>query len=471
MTSTIERASTPKKLTNKLSQTLYSATWRWHFYAGLYVIPFFIMLGVTGMAMMFISYFDGRDGENIHILPTGDVKSISAQADAVQASFKNGNIIEWINAKEANGVSVFRIKVEDRNHMVAVNPYNAEIEKTWIRQDGWYDFFNDIHGTLLLGDTGDRLIEIAAGLGIILVVTGVYLCWPRNGSSFRTILIPNFTARGRNLLKSLHSTIGFYGSVFMIIFLISGMAWTGIWGEKFVQAWSSFPAEKWSDVPLSDETHASMNHGAMKDVPWGLEKTPMPESGSNAGLDAIPDGIAINADSISEFAYLLGYEGRFRIHYPNGKQGVWTISQDSMSNDSNDPTSDRTVHIDQYTGKILADINFADYSLPAKAMAVGIAFHEGDMGLWNLILNTVFCLSVIFLSISGVIIWWIRRPEKAGRLVAPPMPMNMPLWNGAIFTGLLLSLLFPLVGLTLLIVLILDLFIFPHLLFLKNAIS
>lgn len=46
-----------------LSQKLYFAAWRWHFYAALYVVPFMIMLAVTGMMMMFITQFDGRDGE------------------------------------------------------------------------------------------------------------------------------------------------------------------------------------------------------------------------------------------------------------------------------------------------------------------------------------------------------------------------------------------------------------------------
>ena len=80
MVSTTKQASSPEISTNKLSQKFYSATWRWHFYAGLYVIPFFIMLAITGMAMMYIAYFDGRDGENIHIVPNGDIQSISSQA-------------------------------------------------------------------------------------------------------------------------------------------------------------------------------------------------------------------------------------------------------------------------------------------------------------------------------------------------------------------------------------------------------
>ena len=449
----------------------YLAAWRWHFYAGLYVAPFLIMLAVTGLIMMYIAYFDGRDGEKITIVPDGAAQAISVQADAAQAAFPSGRLVEWIGPPDDRGVSVFRIDDAGTHHMVAVNPYTADVEETWVRRDGWYDLAADIHGTLLIGDTGDRLIEIAAGLGIVLAVTGLYLWWPRNGVGLRTVLIPNIRARGRCLWKSLHAVFGFYGSAMLVVFLITGMAWAGIWGERYVQAWNTFPAEKWDDVPLSDVTHASMNHGAIHDVPWGLEQTPLPASGSDAGVPGLLAGTAANVDTIAALGRTLGYDGRYRVHYPMGETGVWTLSQDSMSNDSADPTADRTVHVDRHTGRILADVGFADYSLAAKGMAVGIAFHEGDMGLWNLMLNTVFCLSMIFMAIGGLVMWWLRRPAKAGRLAAPPLPVDLPFWKGAVFIGLLLSLAFPLVGLTLLVVLALDLLVLSRIPALKRAMS
>lgn len=450
----------------------YLAAWRWHFYAGLYVAPFLVMLAVTGLIMMYIAYFDGRDGEKIAVTPGAATAPISAQAEAALAAFPEGRLVEWIGPHTSGHAAVLRIETEGTHHMVAVDPYTATVLESWVRRDGWYDFVSDIHGTLLIGDTGDRLIEIAAGLGIVLAVTGLYLWWPRNGKGLRSVLMPNLTARNRALWKSLHTVTGFYGAVLLVIFMLTGMAWAGIWGGKYVQAWSTFPAEKWDDVPLSDTTHASMNHGAIKDVPWGLEQTPMPASGSAAGVPGLGEGAPVNVDTIAALGRTLGYAGRYRIHYPNGETGVWTLSQDSMSNDSQDPTADRTVHVDQYTGKLLADVGFADYSVAAKGMAVGIAFHEGDMGLWNLVLNTIFCLGMVFLSVSGIVMWWVRRPARASfRLAAPPLPVAMPLWKGAVFIGLVLSLAFPLVGLTLIAVLALDLLVLSRIPALARAVS
>lgn len=277
------------------------------------------------------------------------------------------------------------------------------------------------------------------------------------------------TKRGRALWKSLHGVVGIWASVFMVIFLISGLSWAGIWGEKFVQAWSTFPAEKWDNVPLSDETHASMNHGSAKEVPWGLEQTPLPSSGSLAGKTAVQGPVTI--DSVADFASELGFVGRFQLSLPVGLDGVWTISHDSMSNDGPNPAADRTLHIDQYTGNVLADVRYADYSAYARMMAWGVAFHEGDLGLWNLMLNTLFCAAMVFLPISGVVLWWKRRPAGALRLAAPPMPADLPQIKGVVLIAALLSLAFPVLGVTLLAVLALDVIVLSPLPLLKRAVS
>lgn len=104
-------------------------------------------------------------------------------------------------------------------------------------------------------------------------------------------------------------------------------------------------------------------------------------------------------------------------------------------------------------------------------MAWGVAFHEGDLALWNLVLDTLFCLAMIFLPLSGLLMWWIRRPERALRLAAPPLPDDVPFVKGALLVTLLLSLAFPMFGLTLLAVLAFDLVVLAGLPFLRPALT
>lgn len=448
---------------------LYFAVWRWHFYAGLYVIPFLSMLAVTGLTMLWIAFLQGVGDERMMVTPGNSPLPLSQLQTIAETAVPGGQATQYVAALSPEHVAAFAVKAGEGITGVTLNPYTGEVLNRFPWRAGWYDLASDIHGSLLLGTTGDRLIEAAACLALLLVVTGLYLHWPRNGTAWRATLIPSTARKGRAMWKSLHGVIGIWVSLVLIVFLISGLSWAGLWGEKFVQAWSTFPAEKWDNVPLSDATHASMNHGAAKEVPWGLEQTPMPMSGSLEGMQAITGHVDI--DSVAAFAGTLGFDGRFQLNLPGDESGVWTISHDSMSNDGPNPSADRTIHIDQYTGNVLADVGFADYSLYAKAMAVGIAFHEGDMGLWNVALNTTLCLSIVFLSVSGLVMWWKRRPAKAGRLAAPPRPDLVPLARGVVLIALLLSMAFPMLGLTLLGILALDLLILSPLPALKRALS
>ncbi|WP_417691451.1 PepSY-associated TM helix domain-containing protein [Roseibium sp.] len=449
-----------------LDRRFYLAAWRWHFYAGLFVAPFLLILAVTGMTMMLIGYFDGREGERITVDVPASAQALplTEQSQVVLNSFPGSKLVEWIRAPQLDRVNVFRIaRADGGQSMVAVDPYAGNVVDSWNRRDGWYDFADNVHGELLLGTTGDTIIEIAAGFAIVLVITGLYMWWPRERSFLRTI-IPDLRGQERDKLKSLHLSVGAILSVFLVLFLISGMSWTGVWGGKIIQAWSTFPTAKWDNVPLSDDTHAALNHDHKEDMPWALEQTPLPASGSDVGAAGIPEGKPIDLNSIAELATRLGFDSRYRVSFPRGEAGVWTMNQDTMSADAEDPFADKTVHVDQFTGKVLADVRFADYSLAGKAMAVSIPLHMGLVTVWNLLLNVIVCLGVIGLSLTGVIMWWLRRPKKmSARLFAPQLPQDMPHWKNAMLVMLIVSLAFPLVGATLIGLLVLDVLLLSRL--------
>lgn len=70
----------------------------------------------------------------------------------------------------------------------------------------------------MLGDTGDRMLETAASLSLVLIATGLYLWWPRE-AGWRGALVPQ-VKRGRAMWKSLHGVVGIWLSVFLVFFLI-----------------------------------------------------------------------------------------------------------------------------------------------------------------------------------------------------------------------------------------------------------
>ncbi|MDB5537581.1 MAG: integral rane protein [Devosia sp.] len=455
----------------RVSSRLYRAVWRWHFYAGLFVVPFFIILACTGMIMLYGNSVQTMLGPRHFVAPTSTPAPLVAQADAAAAAIPGGTVSMYVQPSTLDQASLFIVTAADGAHIVAVNPADTAVIADY-RQDGvLFNWASKIHGTLLLGDFGDHVLEIAAGLGIILLLTGLYMWWPKQGRTLKQALTPRLLT-GRGFWRELHMSAGAYFAVVMLFFLISGLSWTGVWGTQLVQAWNTFPAGKLAGLPLSDAKHASMNHGDEKDVPWTLEQTPMPTSHDHsnmagmAGMDDIAgmEGMdmsppsAVTLDSVASLARQIGFQGQVRINMPADATGVFTISSDSTSGDSSNPFGDRTVHVDQYSGKVLMEIAFADYGIGGKAMAAGIALHQGNLGWWNIVLNLFFCAAILFVSVSGIIMWWMRRPK--GRFAAPLYPRQYRAPWAVLVIALAVCLAFPLTGAAVLVFALVD-FLLP----------
>lgn len=449
----------------------YATAWRWHFYSGLYVVPFLMMLAVTGLVMVFFTGFQSRLGMLVYVQPEAASQKITLQTKAALDQFPGAVLKEYIAPKSPDLPGWVELTHDGITDVVAVNPYTATVLQVVDKENTIFAWADKIHGTLLLGDLGRIVIEIAAGLGIVMVITGLYLFWPRQSEHWSQALVPDWNASGRKWWKSLHASLGFWVSVVLFLFLLTGMSWTSIWGAKLVQPWGTFPAAKWDNVPKSDATHASLNTAGLREVPWGLEQTPLPMSGSEAGTTGVTPGEPVNLDGVAALANRMGFSGQFHIKVPQDASGVYTVSADTMSGDLTNPFKDRTVHIDRYTGRVLAEAAYADYSPMAKGMAVGIALHQGDVGLWSAWLNVVFCLAVLLLCGSGIAMWWIRRPKGSARLGAPGLPSQAPLWKGGAVVMVLTALAFPVAGAVLLTALLLDWLVVSRIPSLKSMVS
>lgn len=425
----------------------YLLIWRWHFYAGMLAAPFLIILAVTGMLMMLFANISGKDGERQTVAVQQTIKPLSQQAQAALDKIDpvQGMVAQYIAPRADNMVAVFRVNDGGGNAtMVAVDPYTATVVNTYPRNQSIYHLLDNIHGDLLIGTAGDFMMEAAASLTILLILTGGYLWWYKQ-RSLKAMLLPEM-GRKRVFWRSLHAAVGSWVSVMLLLFCLSGLAWAGIWGGKMIQAWSQFPAGKWGvePVPLSSLTHGDLNGGSTKEIPWVLDLTPLPASGSTKGSNGIDiDKAPLTLDTVDRFAREIGFKGRYQLYLPKGETGVWTLNQDSMSYDSPNPTADRTVHIDRYSGKILADISYDDYNFIGKLMAVGIALHMGTLGWWSIALNVLFCLSVVLMCVTGMIMWWKRRPQDAVGLVPPAQGRPLPSWKSATFILLAIVLIFP----------------------------
>ena len=136
---------------------------------------------------------------------------------------------------------------------------------------------------------------------------------------------------------------------------------------------------------------------------------------------------------------------------PIGSTGVYAAAAYP-----HDVTRQRMVSLDQYTGKPLVDVHFAEIGPVARAVQYGIGIHKGEhWGRANQLAMLAICLATILLSVTAATMWWKRRP--AGSLGVPPWPRDrrMAMTVSAIVLGL--GVLFPLTGLAILAMIGLDL--------------
>ena len=69
-------------------------------------------------------------------------------------------------------------------------------------------------------------------------------------------------------------------------------------------------------------------------------------------------------------------------------------------------------------------------------------------------LDLIICLGLIGITISGVIMWWKRK--LTGKFGTPSLPKDFKIQKGAAFIIIVFGVIFPLVEISLLIVLALD---------------
>ncbi|MFP6849820.1 MAG: PepSY domain-containing protein [Pseudomonas sp.] len=435
--------------------SFYNLAWRWHFYAGLFVIPFMILLSLTGLIYLFKPQLDELMYADLLTVPVAEQRlSADQQLARVREIYPQATVSQYLPPAAAERSAQFVLSLGGQQLNLFLDPYNGRVLGT---QDALWNLqaaARKLHGDLLIGTVGDRLIELAAGWGIVLVVSGLYLWWPR-GRSGAGVLWPRLNARGRLLWRDLHAVTGFWGSAALLFMLLTGMTWTGYWGAQFAGAWNHFPAAMWDDVPQSGKLTGSLNSSSQQTVAWAVETTPLPASDPHAAhlghaSPSAPAGAGGLLQQVVDSAAERGVQPGYSITLPKGEQGVYTVALFAS-----DPHNDATLHLDQYSGAVLADVRWQDYGLVAKAVESGVMIHEGRMfGLINQLLMALVCLLILFSAVSGLVIWWKRRP--AGRFGVPPLRHDLPRWKTAIGVMLLLGALFPLVGASLLLVWALD---------------
>jgi uncharacterized iron-regulated membrane protein len=202
--------------------------------------------------------------------------------------------------------------------------------------------------------------------------------------------------------------------------VLSGLPWTAFWGENFQSLVTQQGQSLWGEDPGAESTVGDALEnasGTAASAPWALGEAKLPVS------TAMDTGKLISIDHLKQLATDEGLPGPYFVAFPDGETGVYSVIADQWMVAGNpafsDVTQEAVIHIDQYSGEVLARYSYEEYTALAKVVSNAIAIHEGRrFGLLSQVATIAFCIGILFLSITAPIMWWRRR--KSGQGIGAP---------------------------------------------------
>ena len=454
----------------------YRAVWRWHFLAGLLVLPVLLWMALTGAGFV---YHNGLDRAVHHSLlvvkPVAAAQALppSQLLQTAQTALP-GPVFRYTGAASDDAsAQVGIVDAQGRQQIVYLDPSDGRVLGQLPDRGtlGWT--LRRLHSLEFFGDWTRAIVEMAAGWAIILLLSGVYLWWPRGRRG--GVLSVRGRPRQRLFWRDLHAMIGIIAGAGILFLALTGMPWSWCWGaqlNKLVNGHDfGYPAGVRTAVPMSDQKLAERAN-----LPWSLRQAQMPESMANASTGMkmqpaaadtkkamddmagmpgmshggdqskalMPQPGAIGVDAAAAIFDQQGMGRGYSIDLPKGPHGVYSATLYNGVLEQQ-----RVIHLDQYSGRVLVDVDYAHYGPLARLLEWVINVHMGDQfGSINRLILLLICLATVTLCVSAAVMWWTRRP--AGQLGVPQLPDRRTL---RVVMGFLIigGLLFPLTGLTMLL--------------------
>lgn len=401
--------------------TVYRAVWRWHFFAGLIVLPVLAWLAATGALYLYKPELERvLIGDLITVAPRPALPADQLVARAERAS---GARVVALTIPGAAGES-WRATVaapDGSRRLAFIDPGDGRLLGI-TRDGGPLKLVRDLHSLALAGPIGNALIEIVAGWAIILVLTGLYLWWPRRNAP---ALALRGSPRGRLFWRDLHAGTGAVAGLVILFLAATGLPWSVFWGKQLQTAVAVAGAGR----PRAPGPQPWEKHDSHQALPWSLERAPAPAA-AGAGDIGIDRTLAIAAER--------GLAAPLMLVRPAAPGLPYLVSRTTARAETA-----HVVYVEPASGRVLQDARAQQFGAGARAIEWGIATHQGQQyGEPNRLLMLAGCLATLLLAATAPVLWWKRR------LALPPPPDRRGRGVIALMAGI--GLVLPLTGLTML---------------------
>ncbi|WP_103070066.1 PepSY-associated TM helix domain-containing protein [Aquimarina sediminis] len=403
----------------KKNEKLNKWFWKWHFIAGLISLPFILLLSITGAIYLFKADYEAPRQQHIkEVTIQGSPISLQEQweianknavkkPNAVILSSSRSQATEFISGRFAGQSSLY------------INPYSGEVSGEIISRKTDMFKVRKLHGELLMGKFGTKIVELIASWMVVLILTGLFIWWPVRGWKIKGLFIPRTNEGRRTFFRDVHAIMGFWFSGLLLLILAGGFPWTDVFGQNFKQLQK-------------------------------ITNTGYPSTWNAHHIQSQPKGKALTLDQMVVKAKALHLPGKIKIHLPKDPKSVFSVSNQNPL----DLYTQKKIHFDQYSGKQIITNNWEDVGVLMRGRMWVMAFHQGEFGAWSWWLMLFTAVALAIMSISALISYIMRK--RKGDWGTPKVPARFKVGYGIIIMITILAILFPLFGINIILLLIIE---------------
>ena len=494
--STVEIIDQPSR-----ASEIWRSLWRTHFYAGLIAGPVMVWLALSGLGILYkqpLQHFIHRDALTVAI--GSQQATLERQVHNALTTFpKDSFAYVTPGATERDATEVGLSEPDGETRIVWTNPYSGDITGSMIAGKDLPGFFNSYHGSLLprsilmsvpnaewlFGnqpfwrqvEVGEVLLEVFAGWGLVLALSGLFLWWPRPGSPVRWL--PSRARTGRRRWRDLHTFAGVFLAGFLMFSVVSGLPWASFWGSSWQTLASHITPNQenfWSDAAPSSKTPrlGDMTRFGTP-VAWAMQSdTPAPSQqptpsmpgmhhGDKGSMVTSSEGLPARVITLDQVQTAMTQDGMMpnaTIYAPSNSVDKGSLTLGSYVVFNPWPSSigqQGATYFDEFTGRKLGESTAEQWGALQWVTEFGVQTHMGtQFGIWTRLLMTAGCLIVIWNFGTALMMWNKRR---RGTLGIPRRPSRPHIERPVGLAMLALAIFYPLWGASLVLILVVDRFI------------
>jgi uncharacterized iron-regulated membrane protein len=377
---------------------------RLHFWAGLFCAPLLLFAALTGMAYALIPQLEAWQYAALDQASAGAALPLDVQLDAALKSSPGMHLQSIIPAARAGAsTQVYLAPMDMHAHhaggntghdgheassilIVYVDPANAKVLGRLEESQRLRNWLRKLHSSLQQGNSWRWMMELGASWLLVLILSGFYLWW----SSAPTAAAGRWAAWRR-----WHTWPALALAIFSLVIVATGLTWSRYAGGNFRALQTSL-------------------------------KQSAPHYPAMSAIQATGDGEVLKLQAIYQAAQQLAPGLALQFTPPTQTTPFWRAENAARSQ----PLQRIQMALAPRDGHLLYQSTWQDLPLLAKATAIGIPFHRGELGWWNQAILLAVAGGLAFSILSGYAMWLLRK--RTGRLSAPALGrdclLSQPRW-------------------------------------------